>query len=747
MGGIFKKVAKAVGILAFFIPGLQGIGAALVLGSGVADAISQRKQAKAFQNALENRATQQTITVRAPLVSRQIVYGRTRKGGVIFHIANSSNNRFLYLVIGFCEGPVDAIEAIYFDDELVPLDADGDGVQASGTGKYSGKVRLRKHYGDAAQTHDVDFVNDLPEWTTDHRLRGIAYIAIRLTFDPGVFPNGLPNISAVIRGRNDIFDGRDDSTGYTSNPSLCLAHYLSLTPFGPNINIANEISQSQWDASSNSNDELIDLQSSAICKAELAENNQTIYCFDVAHGLHSGQIVDFTTNGSLPVPLVVGTDYFVREVSETTFKVSATRDGAPITFSDNGGGAIFFHAKELRYTFNGVVDLADNPEDIIRQFRDSMAGSVAYIGGKWYINSGVYQTPPSAFEVDLDSLIGPVKFSPRRSRRERFNIVKGFFLPERSRWAPADYPPVTDAAYVAADGGEEIAQPLDLPNTNTPTMANRIAKIFLEKARLERTLEVECNVEALEVRAAGTVTVNLPRYGLSGVVFDVDQFDFEVESGAGKVSLSLSETSSSIYSWASVTDEQSFTIPTEPDLADGTVSDPTGLALTNNSDVRELVSVLVEWDDIEDEFVIKGGYPEVAWKKTADADTEWQSQLVSISSTDFLVKGLEPDTFYDFRLRFRSRFGGESNWVAVTNHQTQAAASSAYNYKHLQAVPSTTWTITHNLGYRPSIGGVFDGSGNPIVGAELEGSVADPTGKTEIQINFNAAVSGTAYLS
>lgn len=745
MGGLFRKIGKLVGAALFFVPGLQGVGAALIIGTSALDAIAQRKQARQLQNALESRASAQTITVKNPLVSRKLVYGRTRVGGVIAHMATSDDNKFLYLVVVFCQGPIDAIEDVYLDDEKVRFDADGVATRLNGTGKYNNKIRIQKHVGTDAQAADSDLVSDLSEWTSDHRLRGIAYLGMRLRFDPAVYPNGLPNISAVIRGKNDILDGRDDSTGYTNNPALCLADYMSLTPFGLNVDIASEINQDEWDAAANVCDEEVDVEA-----AGLVGIDDTDWAIDKkrwetssAHELHAGQIIEFSVSGTLPSPFLTGTDYHLKNVTETKFELSTSRDGDVQAYTTIGTGTYWtYTAKEYRYTFNGVVSLEDSPEDIIRLFRDSMAGTVAYIGGKWSINAGAYIAP--TFTIDEDTLVGPVKFKPRRDKRSRFNTVKGFFLAEIARWQATDYPPVSSSSYVTADG-EELVQPLDLPATSTPSMANRIARILLRKARLERSVDLECNIEALEVRAGGTVSVNLPRYGLSNVPFDVDGFDIDVESGTMKVSLKLSETASSIYDWDSATDEQEFIVTPAPDLSDGTPEVPSGLTLTNNQDQRSLVSVRVEWDAATDEFVISGGNVIVEYKESSG--TEWVSQLLSPTATQYDARGLRPNTLYDFRIAFRNQWGGQSDWVLEEDHLTAAATTSSWAYIHVQTVPSTTWTIEHNLGYRPSVGAIFDSTGTQMTGLEQQGTISNPTGTLQFTITFNSAVSGTAFLS
>ena len=61
-------------------------------------------------------------------------------------------------------------------------------------------------------------------------------------------------------------------------------------------------------------------------------------------------------------------------------------------------------------------------------------------------------------------------------------------------------------------------------------------------------------------------------------------------------------------------------------------------------------------------------------------------------------------------------------------------------YTHTQSTPSTTWTITHNLGYHPSVT-VVDSADSAVVG--------DVTYVSENQliVSFSVAFGGKAYLS
>ena len=65
---------------------------------------------------------------------------------------------------------------------------------------------------------------------------------------------------------------------------------------------------------------------------------------------------------------------------------------------------------------------------------------------------------------------------------------------------------------------------------------------------------------------------------------------------------------------------------------------------------------------------------------------------------------------------------------------------SASDYVHNQIASASTWTITHNLGYYPSVT-VVDSSNNVVVGDVTY--ISDNV----VTVSFNATFGGKAYLS
>lgn len=730
MGKIFKSILKVVGIVAAIaLPGLGAvIGAALFTGISIADRLQARNAAKKQGN----QAQSLNQMVRNAIMPRRIVYGRRRVGGMWFYYGTDTNKTYIYLILGLCEGPIEAIETIYFNEEEVTLDGSG-----NATGKFADHVRITKYLGAAGQTADPNFVSERTDFDASRKFLGIAYLAIRLKWSSKLFGNtGLPNISAVVLGRNDVYDSRSTSTAYSTNVALCLQHYLELPKLGSNVSRSPEIGASAFEAAASVCDEFVALAATAAFTSDYSQANTTLNA--TAHGLFDGQIVNLSSTDSLPAPLAPATDYFIRNATPDSFQLASSLDGALITLTNNGTGTHTFTAKERRYTFNAVLtlDANTNPEDIRNLFAAAMAGSCIYTQGQWNAYAGAYDIP--AHTITTDHIVGDFEFSPEQSKKERINTVKGMWVGAENRWHPTDYPVVTNASYLTVDG-EELPLTLDLPGTNSPTMAQRIAKIHLEKSRRQKKISLKSSLEALRLTAGRTCQLTYAYYGLNAQTFDVDFWAPAIENNAIVIDLQLSETDANVYAWSS-SEEGSYNVPANPTVADfGQISAPTNLAAANGSGPN-LVSVVLTWDQTPDQSVLDGGNVRIGYKKTAD--TAWiDAATIDGASVQFEIGDLEYAVNYDFRVSFINFDRAQSDPTTVTGHTTVASSGTSAAYTHVQSTPATVWTINHNLGYIPGNVTAYDHEGTEIEPSRISNTLG------QFQLIFHSAVYGVAYVS
>lgn len=220
-------------------------------------ALSKKPKAPAFTTEASGRTT----VIRSSVESHKVIYGQVKVSGPIVFVSTASNgndnlgnfaggtNKLLHMVIPLAGHEVEEIGTVYLNDTPLTLDGNGwatNAPYASGAKSY---VMVRKHLGGADQTADEMLTGELPEqWSTAHRLRGIAYVYLRMEYNADVFPLGIPNVSAVVKGKK-VYDPRTTLTAWSNNPALCIRDYLA-SDYGFNCTSA-EINDTYFSAAAN----------------------------------------------------------------------------------------------------------------------------------------------------------------------------------------------------------------------------------------------------------------------------------------------------------------------------------------------------------------------------------------------------------------------------------------------------------------------------------------------------------------
>lgn len=163
------------------------------------------------------------VNQKDPLSAHDFVYGQTRKGGAItYYETTGADNKFLHQIIVLAGHELEEIGDIYLNDEVVTLDGSG----FVTTAPYNSKIRINKHLGTANQTVDADLLAESNQITSAFRGQGIAYLYIRYEYDQDAFPNGLPLVTAVVKGKK-VYDPRTATTAYSNNAALCVRDFIT----------------------------------------------------------------------------------------------------------------------------------------------------------------------------------------------------------------------------------------------------------------------------------------------------------------------------------------------------------------------------------------------------------------------------------------------------------------------------------------------------------------------------------------
>lgn len=193
------------------------------------------------------KPSQNKTEVRQAIPPRSFSYGRLRVSGPLAFRQAVDNN--LYKIVLISSREIDGIEQLYLHDRPVEVDGSDQVVTAPYVIAGTSRSRLTTHLGTDDQTADAMMMAAWPDdWTSDHRLRGIAYIAAEFEATLNaenfskVYPQGEPEVSALIRASkvydprlDDTVDGgvgahRDDDPDtweWSDNAALCVLDYLT----------------------------------------------------------------------------------------------------------------------------------------------------------------------------------------------------------------------------------------------------------------------------------------------------------------------------------------------------------------------------------------------------------------------------------------------------------------------------------------------------------------------------------------
>jgi len=370
-------------------------------------------------------------------------------------------------------------------------------------------------------------------------LLGKSAVFLRIQYNSTYYKGGIPQISFLVHGKNDILDPRTSpaTIGYTANAALCIADFLSIPRLFGGFGQAygTQIGYPDLIAAANTCDEQVPLAYS-LASPPLTENN-------------------FECNGQFTLDMHRG------EILQNLLTSCAGR----ITYIE-GLWAIWPGA----WVGNSFA-IGSNP-----------GGGVIPLG-----NCGPNST---SYLIDgepaTDIAAGPVRWRPSSSSRELYNGCKGTYVSAANLYQATDFPPYcqddlhgygpggltpygsSTYAYDAsleADGGDRRWLEISLPFTTSSSMAQRIAKIEYLRRRLpavsltRATGTLTLNMTAYQVVTLDLMLLTIPYLSLSSQQVEVIAFRLHIVEGnsdgqgpAYVVELDVQEVEETIYDWSTL---------------------------------------------------------------------------------------------------------------------------------------------------------------------------------------------------
>jgi len=665
--------AAASGAAAAFAaaPFLVQLGIRAVAGfiiSGISATLLGKSKATTEDNLRINTGRQQSL--RQAAAPRQTVYGESRVGGIIVYVeSDDTNNNWLSLLVAVSGREIAGFEEYFFGDERLSVSGNDVG------GRYSGVAYIYPHLGTDSQTADTVLVAaSAGKWTTAHRLRGIAYWHARLEWEihgESQFNDYDLNSNRVrIRGAL-CYDPRDLGTRYTHNVALIIRDYL-VNRLGVT---AAELNDTAIIAAANTCDEQVTLAATTQTFTASASTDQ-ITLTAVLGNLRRGNVVRVASTVSLPTGLAAATDYYlVPQAGENVYGLASSfanaMAGTLIDLTSAGSGTMTLTLRsEPRYTAHGVVLDSDHPGSVLKGLADAMAGAVSYFGGKWSVFAGVSGT--AALTLDEDDLRGPITIQPRRSRADLYNAVKPIYRDPDQQYQSVAAPALTNATYETQDGGDRIWQDMDLPFTDSPTRAQRLGRISLERCRQQIAVDYPAKLTALGLQVWDVVNVTNTNFGWSSKAFRVVGISIADDQG---LHLRLVEEATTMWDWSA----EETTVDPAPDTnlpSFRTVGAPG--AITTTEELRQtsvgtiITTIIATTTESNDAFVRRY---EWQWKRNDEADSAYRSSVGGLARLE--IPGVLDNLAYAVRVRAVNTLGFSSSWVTATYTTTGLSAYRA----------------------------------------------------------------------
>jgi len=537
-----------------------------------------------------------------------IVYGTRKVGGnVVFLETSGTDNQYLYMAIILSEGEINDITSILINDNQVTWSGDiADNTQITvGSGDanfYSGAslITCEPHFGTDSQTAS-SLLSTLSSWTSNHRLRGLCYLALRFEWNQDKF-GSLPTVQAVVKGKkvyNPNLDGTvtggsgshraDDSSTweYSDNPILQLLDYLRNERFG--MGIANSYFDSNfadWQTASD------------VCDANITPYSGASQ-IDL---MDSHAVVDTSKKAIDNVKKFVSGARAYLNFSGGIYNILVETSGsASITLTeDNIIGGISVKSKNKNSRYNRVIVTFTNPD-------------------KNY-QSDTVQFPP----VDETGV------------------------------ASADQ----HATMKTADGGLLLEGRFDFTMLTSPYQAQEMAEIILKRSRSSLDISLVADASALDLAVGDIVNVTHATPSFSAKPFRVQGMNINSDYS---VTLQCSEHQDSFYTFG--TQQEVASIPNTTLPNPFVIQPPASVTLSDQliqyNDGTVIVALDVTIGASPDNFI---DFYQVEYKLSSESDFIIYAQGSGLNHR--VLNVIDQET-YDVRVKAVNTAGVSSTYVSA----------------------------------------------------------------------------------
>ena len=572
-----------------------------------------------------------------------VIYGSRRVGSQIIYMDTYNNDsRDLYVVyalaIGECEEIVE--RTIELDGNLITdssrfteggyvgsdkissgagslntasqngatvINAGAGGFGTNPAGQY--RYVLNCHHGAASQTADPMLVASMTNWTSNHRLDGIAYIAAHYQWERNGMWSGVPQLTVQVRGKK-VYDPRDSGQTFgtpstyewSDNPALCFLDFISNNEYGKGLT-ASQINMSTFSSAANTADALQDNPyysgtEKSFTWSGNSGSNQILVAAGGSGGLEwwQNKVGELFTLEDSSGNVVLNSVYITAVERDYVYGVGVRYriyfyGTLPATYAEQTGTAL---AKVKRFHCNGYLDTNKNVMDNAKELLSNMRGIFLYINGQYELS--IEDTGTSTFSITDDHIIADAGISVdygNKDKKANKVIVEFFNANKKYELDTATVLHDATPEYYSDDNDEILEIKAEFPYVSDPYIAYNMGKAILVRSRNQTTMQFLGTPEMYKLNVGDIVDLTYAGLGFSGKVCRVEALELQSN---GLVAVSLIEYFD-VYTWEVPPQEAYEEIVALPSAY--AVDSPANLAFTDTN-ASNIGRPKLTWDEPTD---------------------------------------------------------------------------------------------------------------------------------------------------
>lgn len=277
-------------------------------------------------------------------------------------------------------------------------------------------------------------------------------------------------------------------------------------------------------------------------------NDQTTWAFsdgaDVLGENPALQILTYLLGWRIKNPvtlawkLAVGVGIPPARIDLESFITAANLCDEPVTLAAGG--------TEPRYRAAGVYSEGEGRLATLSTMTNACRGTLRDAGGRLALSiahNDLGGIPAERVFTDRD-VLGAYDWEQTPSLEESYSIVRGRYVDasDNSLFQMVDYPAVS----IASPDGIERVLPLDMPAVQSPSQAQRLAKMALQRSLYRGRFQAEFGVRAEAVDVGEVIKLTFSAVGFVEKLFRVLE---QTLNDNGRIGMVLEEENAAIYAW------------------------------------------------------------------------------------------------------------------------------------------------------------------------------------------------------